>query len=362
MEFLKKIDLKNLSTLQVAGLAVAGLILVMVGLNIVGSTLPSFFNADGFGIAGRPVAIAPSAGYGGGVTGVSYDYAVSSDYYDYGKGMAQANPSMPELSARNVAIMYPSYGGTSGADAEEYEVAEYSAHIETRKLDSTCKQFEDLKKRSDVVFENSNSSDRSCSFSFKVKHESVAGVLTWLKDLHPKDLTENTYTIKNQVEDYTSETDILTKKRASIDDTLAKALSAYDEITRLATNTQNADALAKIIDSKIQIIERLTQERININEQLDRLARAKSQELDRLDYTYFYVSVYENKYIDLRQLGDSWKGAVKQFVLDINKFLQDLSINLITVLLTIALWALYGLIALVFIKYGWKFTKHIWNK
>jgi hypothetical protein len=154
--------------------------------------------------------------------------------------------------------------------------------------------------------------------------------------------------------------EVLQKKRASIDATLASALNAYDEVTRLATNSQNADALAKIIDSRIGIIERLTQERININEQLDRLARAKADQLDRLDYTYFSVSVQENKYIDGESLKDSWKQTLRDFVTQVNKVIQDVTVNLILLLFFIVQWALYAAIVLVVVKYGWKFGKHIW--
>ena len=365
MDIFKKFDFKKLSTWQIGALVFVGLVLVLIGLNIAGSTLRQFTTNGGWS---TPSAIAPSTppmayggGYGGSANSVAYDYVVSSDYYDYGKGVAQA---MPEMSARNASISRPptQYGGTTGDNAEEYEVAQYNATIETRKLKSTCTAFDELKKRSDVIFENSNTGDHNCSFTFKVKHESVDGVLAWLKDLRPKNLSENTYTIKNQVDDFTSETEILTKKRESIDDTLEKALAAYDEITRLATNTENADALAKIIDSKIQIIERLTQERININEQLDRLARGKTQQLDQLDYTYFYVNVYENKFIDAEQIHDSWKEAIRGFVQDVNKILQDFTINLISLLLMVALWCLYGLIALFIAKYGWQLVKYIWKK
>jgi hypothetical protein len=274
---------------------------------------------------------------------------------------------MPEFSYRNAlsaSTIYPPQPSSSpiGDDAEEFEVTQYNANIETRKLASTCASFDELKKRDDVIFENANTSEHSCNYTFKVKHESVEQVLAWLKDLRPRELNENTYTVKNQIDDFTNETEVLQTKRASIDATLKTALNAYDEITRLATNTQNADALAKIIDSKVQIIERLTQEKINIDTQLDRLTRAKAEQLDKLDYTYFYVNVYENKYIDGEQIGDSWKQAVRQFFYDLNEMVQDLTIGLVLFLLWVVQWLIYGLIALVVAKYGWKFVRDFWNR
>jgi len=363
MDFLKKLDYKSFTTSQWIGISIGTIVLLYIAVSIASTALSGIAFPQVPSLP--PMAVAPSMGYGGGnsydsMQGSGASYSVASQPaadYAYGKGE-------PELSARNVAVTspYPPSNGTTGSDAEAYEVTQYSAEIETRRLESACGAFDELKKRPDVIFENSNKYDRGCNFTFKVEHAKVDEVLAWLKAMNPKSLNDNTYTIKNQVEDFTSETDILTNKRASIDETMTKALSAYDEISRLATNSQNADALAKIIDSKIQLIERLTQQRIDINSQLDRLARSKAQELDRLDYTYFYVNVYENRYIDTKALGDSWKQAVRDFVQNFSRLLQELTIGLVLFLLSLVQWLIYGFIALLVAKYGWRFVRNFWNK
>ncbi len=140
------------------------------------------------------------------------------------------------------------------------------------------------------------------------------------------------------------------------------AIKAYDEITALATRTQDAESLAKIIDSKIQILERLTQERININEQLDRLSRAKAEQLDRLDYTYFTINVYENTYFNGQGLKDSWKEAVREFVQNLNQIAQGLTIGFVTLILFAVQYILCFFILLVMAKYVWQFAKYIWKK
>ena len=357
MEFLKNLPtLTPMLVLKIIGIGVAGILLLAFAFQLIGSS----FGALTGPMRGTMGMVAP--GYGG---GVAYDMAVSPDYYDGGYGSkagyaVSESAMMPQLSARN-SMPYPiPPQGTTGNDAEEFEVTQYSADIETRHLDDTCASIQALKARADVIFENANTYERGCNFTFKVERESVEDVLAVIKELAPKDLSEDIYTIKNQVDDFTSETEVLQKKRASIDQTLTSALAAYDEITRLATQTQNADALAKIIDSKIGIIERLTQERININEQLDRLARAKADQLDGLDYTRFNVNVYENKFVDGERLKDSWKQALREFVGNVNKVLQDLTVGLVLLLLLIAQWVLYAAIVLVVAKYGWKFGKYIW--
>lgn len=350
MDFLKKLDLKPLQILKIGGVIVVALLVLSFAFQLIGSSFGTLSRQ--LGVSQMMGVTAPSMGYGGGSAyDGGYDYAVSE------------SAMMPQLSARNVAGSLPPYTPSpSGDTAEEYEVTQYSARIETRHLQDTCDTVLALKAREDVIFEQANTYERGCSFTFKVKHDSVEEVLALVEQLDPRELSENTYTIKRQVDDFTNEEEVLQKKSASIDATLSGALSAYDDITRLATQTQNADALAKIIDSRVQIIERLTQERININEQLDRLSRAKADQLDRLAYTYFNVNVYEDKFVDGRQLADSWKEAVKAFVNNLNGIVQSLTINLVLLILFIAQWLLYALIALLIAKYGWKVGKYLWFK
>jgi hypothetical protein len=358
MEFLNNLNLQEmtpLKALKLVGVVLGVLLLISIALQIVGSSFQSLTGSIGV----PSVATAPSYGGIGMGGGADYDYATSQSYSREERAM------MPQLSVRNVAgnSMYPpQHGSPVGDMAEAFEVTQYSAYIETRKLDETCKAFEELKARDDVIFENANTHDRGCTYTFKVKHSSVEEVLAWLKDLDPKELSENTYTIKQQIDDFTNEVEVLEKKRESIEQTLAQALNAYDEITELATRTQNADALAQIINSKISIIERLTQEKININEQLDRIARAKAEQLDRLDYTYFNATIVENKFVDGEELTDSWKQALRNFVARTNEALQNLSLNLILLLFWVLQWIIYALIALFVAKYGWKFARDVWNR
>jgi hypothetical protein len=357
LAFIKNIDWKEPKNI----LKAVGIVLVaVIVLSFVSRLLMPSFNLAlrQSGISTLPSMGMPM-GYGGVYGGEGYAVDMvegeAAMLYSKDSGMAYA----PNLSVRNIR---PVPQGTTGDDAEEYEVTDYSATIETSHLKKTCDQIITLKAHTYVIFENSNMYDRGCSFTFKVANDNVSSVLAIIKDLDPKDLNENTHTIKQVVDDFTAEEVVLKKKLESIEKTLESALKAYDEITSLATRTGDAESLAKIINSKIQIIERLSQERIRVNEQLDRLSRAKANQLDRVDYTYFQVSVIEDKYIDKEHIKDAWKNALRQFVFDVNKVLQDVTINLIGFLLFALQWILYFFILLIIVKYGWHFTKQIWNK
>lgn len=332
MEFLKHLDVKTSTIFKVAGLGLGLLILLALLFRVIGSS---------FTAVARP-SVQSAPGY----AGMAYD----SD------GLAAKD----SLSVRN--IVPPQPGSPAGESAEEFEVTDYNAAIETRKLAETCGLISALKSKDYIIFENANEYDKGCAYAFKVKNENVAEVLALIESLDPENLSANTYTIKRQIDDYTSELEVLEKKRASIDETLANAVSAYDKVTALATSARDVESLAKIIDSKINLIERLSQERIKINEQLDRLARAKADQLDRLAYTFFGVSIYENKYIDGQEIKDSWKAAIKQFVRDVNDILQDVTINLVDIALRVAQFVLYFFILLLAAKYGWRAAKYLWTR
>lgn len=337
-------NLKASQILKIAGAALA-VIVVLVFLFRISSSSFSVLTKKGVSGASSEGIMAPA-----------YDMA-------YGSGGGET-----ALSARNAAdsgiIMPPVPGGRTipGDDAEEYEVTSYDVAIETREKENTCGVFEDLKKKEYIIFENANDHDRGCYFRFKVKNDNVQEVLDVIDSMNPADFSENTYTIKKLVDDFTSEAEILENKKASIEKTLEDAIAAYDDITSIATRTQDAESLAKIIDSKIGIIERLTAKKIDITSQLERLARSKSEQLDRLLYTNFSVSVTEDKYIDVKNLKDSWKIAVKKFVRDINSAIQDVSLNLLASLFSALQYVIYFFIILFAAKYGWGIARKVWRK
>jgi hypothetical protein len=356
---LKKFEFTPLNILKLAGVVVVGIVIISIILSIFGSVVRKpHMGGPGMPMYDEEISARPA--------GVAYIKEMAQRAVGYGADGYDGDMVM--LSARNAASSFPAPlppmypQGTTGDTAEEFEVTEYSASFESRDKDETCDTIKDLKSRSFVIFESANEHDRGCNYTFKVLHANVSEILSFIESMDPKDLNENTYTIKNQVDDFTSETEILEKKLASIDETLENAIDAYDEIQRIATNSQDAEALARIIDSKLQLIERLTQERINVNEQLDRYSRLKDEQLDRLEYTYFHISVFERAFVNGEEIADSWKESVRQFFYDLNQIAQDLTVNLILLLVMAVQWILYALILIVIAKYVWKAAKYIWNR
>lgn len=343
---------KVIKGLKIAGMAVGGLFLLIIAVGVVGG-ITSGLRMENLNIMS-----------GGGSSVSSYAPASEMAYDE--KAMNSDAGMAVGLSVRNVApspIVPPTPGGqaTVGGDAEEYEAVSYNATVETRRLAEDCGAIAALKSRPEVVFESANETEHSCYYSFKVEKDKAAEVLAVVKGLDPRDLIEGTETLKPLVQDFTSQEDILKKKLAAIDETLVGAMKAYDEITRVATSARDAESLARIVDSKIKLIERLSQERLNVSAQLESLGREKARQLDRLDYTYFRVNVYENKFVDGQAIRDSWKAAVKNAIAEANRSVQDLTVGLVVLLLGLFQGAIYLLLGLVTVKYGWRLAKRIWK-
>lgn len=342
MDFLKNLNIK--SVLKIIGIALLAILALSFAYRLLGSPLSNLQSSktSSYSMRGTPAIDS---------FGVDYGYEEAA----FGEGVIQ------ELSIRNT-IPPVDGGNTTGGDAEDFEVTDYYGQIETSDLDETCRVFQELKARDYVIFENAQEYEHGCTYNFKVERDRTEEVLAIIEGLDPKNLTANTRTIKNRIEDFTSEQEVLERKRDSIEQTLEDAIQSYDEIAAVATQARDAESLAKIIDSKIRIIERLSQQRIAVNEQLDRLARSKAIQLDRLDYTNFTITISENKFVDGDQIKDSWRQAVRSFVRDINETLQDISINLFAVLFRGALIVVYLVIILYVAKYGWRYAQRVWKK
>ncbi len=349
MEIFEKMNFKVKPVLKISGLVILGLVIGYIIFVLLGSLFGTFSGKShsNYGYSGsvavnsKSVLAPMMAGSGsGGSLGLSQRNAASS---------------MGESYSMDSTV-------STGNQAENFEVTQYNATIETRQFDKACAAIGGLKSREDVIFENASEYADGCNYTFKVNKDKTNEILALLKGMKPKELSGNTYTIQGQVSDYTGEIDILEKKLAAIDDTLGKAVSAYDQVAQVATGAKDVESLAKVIDSKINTIERLTQERIDINSQLDQIQRSKDQQVDRLNYTYFYVGVSNGGFVDWRNLKDSWNAAVKESVNKINQTIQNISINLIGFLFTLLQYAAYALVPLFLAKYGWRLTKHIWQK
>ncbi len=337
MDF-KNFDWSFKSIAKVIGLVIAGIVVLTIIISLISLSFKTVF-------------------YGGN----NYD---KLNYQNQGFTTEFTKSESDSIRSLNSRIVLPPEPGqpTTGDTAEDFEIREHNGTIHTRELEETCKEIAKLKALDYVVFENANEGENSCYYNFKVKIEQENEILAMVKALDPERFNTQIQTIKRIVDDYDSELDILNKKLESIETTLADAQNTYDELQKLATAKEDVESLATIIDSKLNLIDRLTQQRIEIRTEIDQFNKAKSEQLDRLNYAYFNLNIYEDLYIDIERIKKTWQSEIKAFVRNVNDMLQNLTVNLVEYVLNFLLVSIYFFISLGLLKIVWVVTKKIWRK
>jgi Na+/H+-dicarboxylate symporter len=74
------------------------------------------------------------------------------------------------------------------------------------------------------------------------------------------------------------------------------------------------------------------------------------------------VTIFENKYIDGEALADSWRDAIQKFVRDVNQAVQNATVNLVSLILTLVPYLIFLFIVLLAAKFGWKKIVQFWQK
>ncbi len=327
------------------------LVIVTIGLIIVFSFVRALSNnLLGVGIGGSmPVPMMPNGGYGSANSAAlsSNYYAKSASDYAYGGGgntVAYEQPAVPT------------------SKAELYEMTSYTANIESRKVEEDCKTIQSLKADDAIIFISANTGKTSCSFNFKTDKASTQKALNAIKSLDPKQLNESISTIEDTLISYDRQREILENKLKSIDSILSEAIVAYQQVSKLAVETGSVTNLRQAINDKIDIVERLTQNKLAIEQQLAAINYGSSSDKSETNYAQFSVSIYENKFIDKDELVSSWKSETKRLLREINDSLQSITLGLLKVLLIVFTYILYLLIAVVIIKYLKRALVYIWNK
>lgn len=311
----------------------------------------------------------------------SLSYGKSAAMYDmaeYGgtSGVAEsgrpASARAPAISAEDIASSYipmamsspepphdPSY--VPGEDAEEFEIQSFTVAYETNQLSATCDAISALKPNQDVVFTYAQSGEKYCAYRFKVATLALPEVLGYLESLDPKELTQTTESVKRRIDDFMDRRAILTQNADAVEAVLTEAIDSFDALSMLAEREGNADALARSITKKIELIDQLRQRREHIRNQLDSLNRAEAELRDRLAFVTFAVSVREVVYIDRERMSDSWRAALQRFVTTTNDLMQKVTVGLVSFILYLAVFAVYGFILLLVLKFGWRFVRDMWH-
>lgn len=284
------------------------------------------------------------SGYGGGgMVEMAADMAYPAD-----DGFGEKMMVSGGFSASSIAPM-PMMAVNGSRNAEKYERTDYSAIFTTRHFTETCDAVEAWKPLEYVLFDSANRSERNCWYSFRVEEKRADDILAQLKALKPDDMSVNVQTVAQSIENTADRIVILKRRLASTDATLAAAERAYDEAIG-ATRGSAVAGLGSLVTSKLSTIERLTNEKLSIEEQIRMLEQGKDSQMNDTAYTHFSVSASKTSFIDWKSLGEKWRYALQQAVNDISDILAAIVFMIPVIALRIVwyiLAALIGIIAVV---------------
>lgn len=349
MKFFKNFDWSFKSIMKVVGVLMAGVVALVVIISLVGFAVNTLFGGIGSSESSRNSG---GRGYDGGNT-------EEMAYYDEDVSFLSAKMVSPQSGG--ATPFPPNDNFSNGLDAEDFEVKNYNGTIKTRELDRTCDLIAAEKVKDYVIFESSNKNKENCYYRFKVKKENEKEIIDLIEGLKPENFNANITSIKKSVENTESELDILAQKLTSIEETLEDAQLSYDSISVIATRQQDAETLAKIIDSKLSLIEKLSRERLNIKAQIERYNRSKVDQLDRLSFTFFNINVYKDVLFDWKDIKESWKFEVRMLTDNINETLQAITLELVGHLFKLVQALIYLFISLLLLKFVWKGVKKVWQ-
>ena len=217
-----------------------------------------------------------------------------------------------------------------------------------------------------MVFEKAVRNDLYCNYQFKVERAHVASMVTEIENLNPEEFSAATETIKKQVVEYEGQLDILLRKQELLEIALTDAVAAYDDLRTLATAVEDVESLTKIIDSKLNTIERLTRERVNLSQQIDAIARQRAELADMIDYVYFSLRVEKYQMVDIASLKDSWVHNIRSSIANLNTTLQDLTLGVLVLLLGLVQLIIYAgiilVVVLVVAKFAWHHVRRFWEE
>lgn len=361
--FFTTFDWSVTSIAKVAGAALAGivgLIVVLFALSVLMAVgrqvLPFSFGGSSYGVANYARSapapmMAPS--YGG--------MGLSKMALSESAGMAQSVSS--DMAMPQMPYEMPSVNGSR--NSELYQHTGYSASYETNKVQETCTTIEDLRPLPYVYFDTSSQGERSCAYTFRVDHDHADEVVAKLKALNPKDWSVNAYTVAQNIENYQDRAQELERRLASIDQTLKEAEAAFSKLTIEATQSGRVSDLTAIITERLSTVERLTNEKLSLEDQIHQLSGNSSDQIDETKFAYFTVSVSKWSYIDWQSIKDGWRSKLQSTIWDMNETLAAIVLSIPSFILTLVWYALYiGILIIAgtaFVKLMMTVVRAIWR-
>ncbi len=352
IEFVKNFDWSLKSMIKLVTLAFVGILVLAIAIAILGNVLRFVFNDDDHdrrdGVFSAPMHA---------MQGIANNFV-----YEYEDDMEYTGGLMAKSLGRGMVAQTSMLANeTVNEDTEDYEKISYNAEIERYEIETVCDKLESLKPLDYVVFKNAGRSDKRCSYRFSVESEREAEVADIIRALDPKEFNISIDTREPAVSGNVFEVEILQERLDAIQVSLEQAESAYDEAISLATRKGNVEGLSTLINGKLNLIERLNNQKRSTAQQLVRIVRSGERTISETEYAHFNVQVSKKQIVDWKQIASSWRYEVNNFVTNVNQILQKLIFGLPLFILVVVKVLVYLFVVVTFARLAWSLAKRIWK-
>ncbi len=355
MNFIKSFDWSARSILKALGLFVLGAAGISLALSLVGFALTLSFGQkmdrgmlDGFASrAMQGVGISP-----GGEYGYAPAPAASVGFFDAESSAADGLETMEEP-------IFP--GVLSGREAEKFEIREYTGRIRTRHLARDCAQIIALKEKPEVIFEASDQSEESCYFRFKAEKDKAEPIVALIEAMDPEHLNASSQSIQGAIQDYERDLEIMRKGLNEAEITLKSSMDQYEALGDLATKKGDLQTLSRVVAEKLKLVQKLNQNRLDLEKEIDHLKWQQDSEEDRLEYVFFNLTLNKNTILDWERIEQSWKAQMKSLATNANSVFQGLTVGLAILAMRVLQGAIYLLLGIGALKGLWLGCRRLWR-
>ncbi|MEA3492725.1 MAG: hypothetical protein U9R27_12615 [Campylobacterota bacterium] len=278
-----------------------------------------------------------------------------------------ASIAMPKLAAtredaENARAYYEAKNNASKAtqrdttaksykmDSSLFEIKHYKVTYESSETETLQKQIKTLKEKDYILFDKYSESRDKSTYTLKVKREKSGEVLEFLEKLSPKSVHLDVENIKKTIDSSINQEQLLEDKLKKLETILTDATQSYSSLLLLAKEKNNVDALTKLVDLKINTLNRLSSERNIILSQIHDIKKNKKDLFDSLNYVIFTITIKEFLYIDMQRLKDSWRYDFKALIENFNSLGQSLTTTLVSFIIKLLEFFIYFVLMLFILK------------
>ncbi|MFT7644567.1 MAG: hypothetical protein ACI9BF_000216 [Candidatus Paceibacteria bacterium] len=252
------------------------------------------------------------------------------------------------------------HGYTSGL--ENYETTEYSVTARTKQFEEMCGALSALKADSQIHFKYLNTSTNNCRATLYAYETEAKRVLDTLTNFSGAEVTRNTESVTRHRQQIQSQTSILAQQLSSVQSSLTSAEIQFDEIADFARENKDAATLSQAINQKLNNINTLTQQKINLTARLNQLYQQAADLEEMMNAVQFNVNISRSNPIYVDQESRQWEQAWKELHGTYTETLIGLSAFFGIFLLWTARLAIYLLVLIIVLRGFWKFTKLLLSK